>query len=69
MKKRVLPPRLELSAYLSEAGYICIKQDNFGEQSLVALDPESVPTVIQWLQELLEERKNWIPENEEDEET
>lgn len=49
-----LPGREAIEAYISEGGYICLKQDNtMGEDpSVVMMLPSDVKTVIKWLQKL-----------------
>jgi hypothetical protein len=50
----VLPGRDTIEAYVSEAGFICLKQsDPLGDQpSIIAMLPHDVPTVVSWLQKL-----------------
>ena len=55
---RRIPPRPEVEVYLSEAGYVCIKQedaDHRGGAAVVVLDPSMVPRVVQFLRETLDE--------------
>jgi hypothetical protein len=48
--------RLAVEVYVSETGHVCIKQDDpMDEPSIVALEPNQVPRIIEWLQECLEE--------------
>ena len=61
-KKRVLPGRDTIEAYISESGFIALRQeDPTGDQdshdSVVVMLPEDVPTVVAWPQELAEELK------------
>jgi hypothetical protein len=65
--------REELQVYVSEKGYICIKQENSLERepSVVALEPGQVITVIRWLQDALPEAQRLFTgfENTDDEES
>jgi|JI81BgreenRNA_FD_contig_121_50589_length_1051_multi_2_in_0_out_0_1 hypothetical protein len=54
MPKRI-PPRDAIEVYVSDKGYVCIKQLGALEESIVALEPSQVPTVIRWLQGSLPE--------------
>ena len=45
MSKRI-PPRDAIEVYLSDVGYLCIKQDNVLEESVVLLEPSQATTVI-----------------------
>lgn len=49
-----LPGRDTIEAYISEGGFICLKQDNpMGEDpSIISMLPTDIPTVIGWLQHL-----------------
>ena len=52
-----LPGRDTIEAYISEGGFICLKQDNpMGEDpSIISMLPTDIPTVISWLQHLVGE--------------
>ena len=55
---RIIPPRPGVEVYLSEAGNICLRQEDGGHRSgasLVVLDPSMVPRVIQFLRETLDD--------------
>ena len=55
---RRIPPRPGVEVYLSEAGYVCIKQDDADHrhgESVIVLDPSMVPRVVQFLRETLDE--------------
>jgi hypothetical protein len=67
MKEKKLETRYGIEAYISETGNICLKQDDpqgirEGEQPIIIMNSHDVPTVIRWLQELLEEAKDFKPE-------
>lgn len=48
-----LPGRDTIEAYISEGGFICLKQDNpMGDPSIVLMLPTDIPTVVGWLQHL-----------------
>ena len=55
--KRRLETREAIEAYISEGGFICLKQDNSVEQheDTICMLPHDVPKIINWLQELLKE--------------
>ncbi len=45
------PGRDAIEAYLSDDGYICLKQtDELGDDAIVMLLPHDIPQVIEWLQ-------------------
>ena len=50
-----MPARDRLQVYISERGKIVLKQEDSyrGDDAFVILDPDQVPTVIDWLQQLL----------------
>ncbi len=55
--KMKLPGRDTIEAYISEGGFICLKQDHsMGEDpAIVMMLPHDIPTVVSWLQQLAEE--------------
>ena len=58
MSKRTMERREELSVFVNEVGGISVEQKDtsgMGEDNLVYLHLDQVPTVIQWLEECLEE--------------
>jgi hypothetical protein len=60
MGKRVIPRRDEVEVYLSEKGLICISQPDpvQGRQETIALPHEDVPKLIEFLTDILEERRS-----------
>lgn len=54
-----LPGREEIEAYVSEAGFICLKQqDALGnDPSIIMMFPSDVPVVIGWLKQLAEQEE------------
>jgi len=52
-----LPGRETIEAYISEGGFICLKQDSaMGEDpGIVMMLPHDIPTVVSWLQQLAAE--------------
>jgi|GEM_PF-5143378 len=46
--------RETIEAYISEGGFVCLKQDGYmGEDaSIINMLPTDVPVVVAWLQEL-----------------
>jgi hypothetical protein len=46
--------RETIEAYVSEGGFICLKQESaIGEDpSIVMMLPSDIPTIVQWLQKL-----------------
>lgn len=56
--KRTMEARPALEVELNDWGTITLTQElDGGEPQSVSLDPDQVPTVMQWLQELLEEHR------------
>ena len=54
--ERIIPATQETHVYLSDAGFVCIKQVNLmDDESLIILPVEHVDTVIKWLQEVKQE--------------
>jgi hypothetical protein len=49
--------RETIEAYISEGGYICLKQDNsMGEDpGIITMLPQDIPQIIKWLQQLASE--------------
>ena len=49
-----IPGRDEIEAYISQGGFICLKQINTHESdpSIVSIWPSDVPMIIGWLQAL-----------------
>ena len=49
-----LPGRDTIEAYISEGGFICLKQENqMGEDpSIVMMLPHDIPKVVEWLKQL-----------------
>lgn len=49
-----LPGRETLEAYISEGGFICLKQDNsMGEDpSIITMLPTDIQQIVTWLQQL-----------------
>jgi len=58
--ERRLEAREAISAYVDEQGFICLRQEDTtgNDDAVIILNPSDVPTVIAWLQELLDEVKN-----------
>jgi hypothetical protein len=54
-----LPGREAIEAYISDAGYICLKQENSlgDEPSVIVMFKNDIPTVVRWLQALAEQMK------------
>lgn len=54
MTEMKLKGRDEIEAYISEGGYICLKQDNpMGEDpSIITMLHHDIPQIIAWLQQL-----------------
>ena len=52
--------RETIEAYISEGGFICLKQDSpLGEDpSIVMMLPTDIPRVVKWLQQLAGEFKS-----------
>jgi len=45
-----LSSRDAAAVYVSEKGYVCIKQENLHEDdSIIMLQPDQVPTIMTWL--------------------
>lgn len=66
MTERKIETRYGIEAYISEKGFICLKQEDpmQDEDQVIIMDPIDIPVIIKWLQELVEERKNFeITEN------
>ncbi len=54
--ERMIPPRDAIEVYVNQNGFVCIKQTcHFEGEKVVMLEPEHVPTIVQWLQECLAE--------------
>jgi hypothetical protein len=57
--KRRLETREAIEAYISENGFICLKQDATADSgdpdSIIAMMPHDVPLIIKWLQDILKE--------------
>jgi hypothetical protein len=51
-----LPGREAIEAYVSDAGYICLKQENSltQEPSIIVMFKNDIPTIVKWLQALAE---------------
>jgi|GEM_PF-4931467 hypothetical protein len=48
MEKRMT----QVKVYISDDNYICIEQDNFGnDDSIIAIHPEQVELLVKWLNE------------------
>lgn len=62
MPEMKLIGRKTIEAYISEGGFICLKQDGFmGEDpSTVMMLPTDIPKIVKWLQQLARE---FPPEN------
>ncbi len=52
-----LPGRETIEAYISEGGYICLRQEGplFEDPSIVMMLPHDIPQVVEWLQSLAKE--------------
>lgn len=55
-----LPSRYGIEAYISQAGYVCLKQDleefeTCEEGKVILMLPSDVPQIIEWLQHLRQE--------------
>lgn len=68
---RRMEARPALEVYLSDPGFICIKQENDDfhrspdeADAVIVLQPDQVPTVIAWLQEVLDQREQLIASGE-----
>lgn len=47
------PAREAIEAYISEEGYICLRQTpETGDEAIVMLLPHDIPQVVEWLQGL-----------------
>ena len=55
-----LPGRETIEAYISDAGFICLRQENsLGEEpSIIAMFKDDIPTVIRWLQTLAKQMED-----------
>jgi len=54
-----IPAQARLQAYIGEYGHVVLKQDNPNdEDQYIVLDPEQIPTIIDWLQQLLTALEN-----------
>ena len=55
--KMVLPGRETIEAYISQGGFICLKQEGqYGEDpSVVTMLPHDIPKVVEWLKQLHDE--------------
>lgn len=49
-----LPGRETIEAYISDGGFICLKQDGYmGEDpSIISMLPHDIPKIVEWLQHL-----------------
>ena len=56
----VLPGRETIEAYISQSGFICLKQENpLGEEpNVVLMLLQDIPHVVAWLNALAEEVKH-----------
>ncbi|MBI4833161.1 MAG: hypothetical protein HY801_16720 [Candidatus Lindowbacteria bacterium] len=65
MPKRRIEGRESIEAYISQSGFICLSQpdplDN-GE-NIIQMTEFDVPLIVEWLQELLQEHKSFVPED------
>ncbi len=62
-------PRRAVEVYVTDVGYVCIKQtgDMYGDaDSLVLLEPSQVLTVIRWMQDALPDAERQFTGIEED---
>ena len=52
--------RETIEAYISEGGYICLKQENsMGEDpEIITMLPHDIPHIVKWLQQLANEYPN-----------
>lgn len=52
-----LPGRETIEAYISEGGFICLKQESpMGEDpSIVMMLPHDIPKIVEWLKQLHDE--------------
>jgi len=50
-----LPGRGEIQAYISEGNFICLKQSDMHDESIVMMAKTDVPIIIEWLSQLYEE--------------
>ena len=64
MGEKRLPSRAATEAYVSEAGFVCLKQEENGEESMVFLHPDDIPTIVSWLEELVPEAREAEAENQ-----
>lgn len=55
-----LPGREAIEAYVSDAGYICLKQENSltQEPSIIIMFKNDIPTIVKWLKALAESIKD-----------
>jgi ectoine hydroxylase-related dioxygenase (phytanoyl-CoA dioxygenase family) len=44
----------QIKAYISDYGYICLSQENCGEESVVCFPPEQTDVIIDWIKTLKE---------------
>ena len=53
-----MPSRDAVAVYVSEKGYVCIKQENLHEDdSIIMLQPDQVPTIMTWLDDAMVDAK------------
>lgn len=59
MSERKIETTFGIEAYISESGGVALKQeDPMGVDQIVLIETRDVPTIVKWLNELLEEIKN-----------
>lgn len=63
MSERKIETTFGIEAYISKSGAIALKQeDPDRDDQIVLIEPRDVHTVIKWLNELLEESKEYTSE-------
>lgn len=51
-----LPGRETIDAYVSDGGFVCLRQEQGMEApAIVAMLPTDIPTIVRWLQQLARE--------------
>jgi hypothetical protein len=66
--ERVIEAKPQTEAYIGQRGHIVLRQeDPYGDEAVVVLDPTDVPTIIRWLEELVDERQYWTEPSSQEE--